>query len=42
MLDTEVGNEDTGYVKVNSNLDEQDVSLKVLPEAVIPDTKRRT
>jgi len=42
MLDTESGDSTIGYVKVNSNLDSQDKSLRALPEAIIPDSKRRT
>ncbi len=42
MLDTESGDATIGYVKVNSNLDTQDKSLRALPEVIIPDSKRRT
>lgn len=42
ILDTAAGNPETGFVKVNSNLNERDRNLRVLPEAVIPDSKKRT
>ena len=42
ILDSEDGDASVGFVKVNSNLDAQDISLRVMPEAVIPDSKRRT
>lgn len=42
ILDTEAGDTSVGYVKANQNLGAQDSSLRVLPEAVIPDSKRRT
>ncbi|MBU0945695.1 MAG: lamin tail domain-containing protein [Proteobacteria bacterium] len=42
MLDTESGDSTIGYVKVNSNLNTEDQSLRALPEAIIPDSKRRT
>ncbi len=42
ILDSEQGNPSVGFVKVNSNLDSTTPDLRVLPEAVIPDSKRRT
>ena len=43
ILHTETGNRDTGFVKVNADLDtSNDRSLRVLPEAVIPTAKSRT
>jgi hypothetical protein len=42
ILDTMTGDPQTGFVKVNSNLNEQDQDLRVLPEAVIPDSKSYT
>ncbi|WP_339727977.1 hypothetical protein [uncultured Gimesia sp.] len=42
ILDTEQGDPNIGFVKVNSNLDMDSPDLKVLPEAVIPESKKRT
>ena len=42
ILDTESGDQTVGFVKVNSNLNVEDPHLRVLPEVIIPDTKRRT
>ena len=42
ILDTDSGDRTVGFVKVNSNLNAPDTDLRVLPEVVIPDTKRRT
>lgn len=42
ILDTAAGDPSTGFVKVNSNLDSTDRELRVLTEAVIPESKRRT
>ncbi|MEO1527519.1 MAG: hypothetical protein AAFX06_18985 [Planctomycetota bacterium] len=42
ILDSEEGNPSAGFVKVNSHLDVESPDLKVLPEAVIPDSKKRT
>jgi hypothetical protein len=42
LLDSDNGDRHRGYVKVNSSLDANDPDLKVLPEAVIPDSKRRS
>lgn len=42
LLDTELGDTQQGFVKVNSNLDGANPELRVLPEVVIPDNKRRT
>jgi hypothetical protein len=42
ILDTDVGDPALGFVKVNSNFDLARRDLRVLPEAVIPDSKRRT
>lgn len=42
ILDTEAGDAEIGFVKVNSNLNGTDRNLRVLPEAVIPETRRRT
>ena len=42
ILDTQSGDAARGFVKVNSNLDASDPSLRVLPETVIPEPKRRT
>lgn len=42
ILDTESGDSTIGYVKVNSALNTEDKSLRALPEAFIPDSKRRT
>ena len=42
ILDTMTGNPATGFVKVNSNLNERDRDLRVLTEAVIPDSKKHT
>ena len=42
LLDTEQGDEARGYVKVNTNLDNPDHDLRVLPEAKIPENKIRT
>ena len=42
MLDNEEGNPGIGFVKVNSNLEVDASDLRVLPEAVIPDSKKRT
>ncbi len=42
ILDNAAGNREVGYVKVNSNLKETDKNLRVITEAVIPDSKRRT
>jgi hypothetical protein len=42
ILDTESGDQAVGFVKVNSNLNEEDPDLRVLPEMVIPDSKLRT
>jgi len=42
MLDTQQGDPALGYVKVNSELGDQDQSLKVLTDVNIPETKQRT
>jgi poly(U)-specific endoribonuclease len=42
LLDTMTGDPQTGFVKVNSNLNEQNQDLRVLPEAVIPGSKSHT
>jgi poly(U)-specific endoribonuclease len=42
ILDTMTGDPQTGFVKVNSNLNEQNQDLRVLPEAVIPDSQKST
>jgi poly(U)-specific endoribonuclease len=42
ILDTMTGDPQTGYVKVNSNLNDYDRDLRVLPEAVIPAPKKHT
>ncbi len=42
MLDTGDGDPTVGFVKVNTNLNAADKDLRVLPEAVIPDSKRHT
>jgi poly(U)-specific endoribonuclease len=42
LLDTMTGDPQTGFVKVNSNLNASDRDLRVLPEAVIPDSKSHT
>lgn len=42
ILDSETGDPDQGFVKVNSKLDVADRTLRVLPEVVIPERKSRT
>jgi hypothetical protein len=42
ILDSESGDPTFGYVKVNSDLDVEKPDLRVLTEAIIPDSKRRT
>ncbi|NKB81061.1 MAG: hypothetical protein GKS05_04050 [Nitrospirales bacterium] len=42
ILDTEIGDSQVGFVKVNSNLGTEERDLRVLPEVVIPNSKRRT
>ena len=42
ILDTQQGDPNTGFVKVNSNLEVTSPDLRVLTEAVIPDSKKRT
>ena len=42
ILDTVAGDPELGFVKVNTRLDSQDKSLRAMPDAVIPDAKRRT
>jgi hypothetical protein len=42
ILDTESVEHANGFVKVNSNLNVESPDLRVLPEVVIPESKRRT
>jgi poly(U)-specific endoribonuclease len=42
ILDTATGDPTVGFVKVNSNLGATDGELQVLPEVVLPDSKKRT
>jgi poly(U)-specific endoribonuclease len=42
ILDTMAGDPETGFVKVNSNLDATHQELRVLTEVVIPESKQRT
>jgi len=42
ILDNQSGDKEKGYVKVNSNLDSDNVELRVLPEVQIPESKKRT
>ncbi len=42
ILDTETGDPEIGFVKVNSRLQAGSRDLRVLTEATIPDSKRRT
>lgn len=42
ILDSEAGDRNQGYVKVNSKLDNMNHELRVLPEAHIPETKSHT
>ncbi len=42
ILDTTIGDPTVGFVKVNSNLGATDGELQVLPEVVLPDSKKRT
>lgn len=42
ILDTQTGNPEKGYVKVNSNLSQEDEDLRVLSDLHIPEHKKRT
>ncbi len=42
ILDNQTGNPDSGFVKVNSNLDSGSPDLRVLPEVIIPESKQHT
>lgn len=42
ILDTQAGNPEKGYVKVNSNLDATDEDVRVLSDLHIPEHKKRT
>jgi len=42
ILDTQTGDLEKGYVKVNSNLNDQDQNLRVLTDLHIPESKKRT
>ncbi len=42
LLDTADGNPLAGYAKVNTHLQAGDKSLRVLPDVLIPDHKKRT
>jgi len=42
ILDTQTGNPEKGYVKVNSNLNQQNEDLRVLSDLHIPENKKQT
>jgi len=42
ILDTQTGDLEKGYVKVNSSLNDQDQNLRVLTDLHIPESKKRT